>query len=186
MVVLRKVESLIQKQQGMFILIVIVIVAVLANISLLGMSNTLYSTRLTTGFIQYSQALQRAEFALLLSQTQLAVSRKYEVSNNKPVTLGAYPQFVSFQNAQLPAWQYIEHQKLWRNDQYTVLQRDKDGKISSSYIIEKLLIVEAGTNRDYFRMTAKGWGSDAGTAVILQSLVKNGISVDRLTRQIIH
>jgi Tfp pilus assembly protein PilX len=181
-----KIERLTHKEQGMFIIIVIVIVAVLANISLLGMSNTLYSTRLAAGFVQYSQAFQRAKLALTTSQNRLAGISKYAVSNNKPAISGAYPQFIAFKGTQVPAWHYIEQQKLWRDDRYSVLERNKNGLITSAYIIEKLLIVDAATSSGYFRITVKGWGSDAKTAVTLQSLVKSGVSVTRLTWQIIH
>lgn len=181
-----KIEKLPHKEQGVFIIIVIVIVAVLANISLLGMSNTLYSTRLAAGFVQHSQAMQRAKLALSLGQNELGGTSKYTVSNNKPAVSGAYPQFIVFKGTQVPAWHYIEQQKLWRDDRYSVLQRDENGLITSAYIIEKLLIVDAATSSGYFRITVKGWGSDTKTAVILQSLVKSGLSATRLTWQIIH
>jgi len=181
-----KEEWLLKKEQGLFILIVIVIVAVLTSVSLLGMRNTLHSTKLAAGFIHYAQAFQQAELALAIAQRELATSRKYEVmSSNKPIVLGAYPQLVSFNGNEMPAWQYIEQKGLWRNSDYSVAQYDNSGKIMNTYIIEKLLIIEASTSANYYRVTAKGWGRDTRTSVVLQSFFKHHTSIDRLAWQII-
>jgi len=175
-----------KKEQGLFILIVIVIVAILASVSMLGMRNTLHSTKLASGFIHYTQAFEQAGLALAIAQKKLATSRKYEVmSSNKPIVLGAYPQFVSFNGNEIPAWQYIEQNGLWRNSDYSVAQYDNSGKILSAFIIEKLLIIDPTKSANYYRVTARGWGRDTRTSVVLQSLFKHHISIDRLAWQII-
>ena len=173
--------KVLNKQAGTIILFVLVMTAFLANLSLLGMKNSLHSRKLTRSLIGYQLALQRAEPALLQGESQLSQNASYLVGQQgRPAEPGKYPQL--FGTTLLTTRLVLDKNGRWLDARYvhpTVLK----GQVISSYITEKLLLKVGDTNAHYFRITAKGWGFAGNRAVVIQTIIRQQEQLVRVSWQ---
>lgn len=167
-------------QQGSFILFCLVIISALTSLSLLSMQSSIQSSRLVHSYKSYNLAFRRAEVALQIAEDQLDTQSDYALDRtNKPLQRGLFPALLKSGATSQPCWQFISKKNLWLDEKYTIIQRlnlSKNLLFSninrSAYIIEKLSIDNTVEAVEWFRVTAKGFGLEANTAVILQVVLR--------------
>ncbi len=171
----------VRKQRGTFLLLTLVVMAFLASLSLIGLQNTIQSTKLSQHFLSHSLALQRAQIAIALGEVAIATnftsSSAFKVNaSNTPLVKGSYPQILDVDGEWLSAWQMIEQAALWDDENYSVVQKTavtytNQQRIVSAYIIEKMQLKHPLTNAQYYRVTANGVGLNDRSTVLLQTLI---------------
>ena len=167
-------------QQGSFILFCLVIISALTSFSLLSMQSSIQSSRLVNSYKSYNLAFTRAEIALQIAEDQLNAQGDYALdTTNKPLQPGLFPALLKSGAISQPCWQFISKKNLWLDEKYTIIQRPNLSKkllfsnmTRSAYIIEKLSINNKVEAVEWFRVTAKGFGLEANTAVILQLVLR--------------
>jgi Tfp pilus assembly protein PilX len=170
--------GLASRQKGLFLLLTLVLIAFVASVSLIGMQNAINNTKLVQSFMSHSLALQRAEQALLIAEKALDSKRQFILrSDDKPLNLGLYPQFMDTSSGLTSAWSKLESENLWQNPAYLVVQFSRGpvigpSPIISSYIIERLVVSHVSLSHNYYRITAFGRGYGSLSEVLLQSIVE--------------
>lgn len=167
-------------QHGSFILFCLVIISVLTSLTVASMQSSIQSSRLVHSYMNYHLAFTRAEVALKTAEDQFDIQSDYSVDlSNKPLEQGLFPALLNVSATEQPAWQFIGEQNLWLDEKYTIIQRlDSNqnwpfsNRYHSAYIIEKLSIGNTAPGIDWFRVTAKGFGLQVTTAVVLQVVFK--------------
>ncbi|EPJ46200.1 MAG: hypothetical protein OFPII_22270 [Osedax symbiont Rs1] len=188
-----------RKQRGTFLLLTLVVMAFLASLSLLGLQNTIQSTKLSRHFLSHSLALQRAQIAIALGEVAIATSftsnsnsdsdSDFKVNvNHRPLVKGSYPQLLQVDGEWLSAWQMIEQAALWDDENYSVVQKSATAysnqqRIVSAYIIEKMQLKQELSNVQYYRVTANGVGFNDRSTVLLQTLIRSTTYRQRISWQ---
>jgi Tfp pilus assembly protein PilX len=178
----------IQKQRGSFMLFTLVIVALLTSVSVIGMQDTIETSRLTQSYKSYRLAEQRAQLALFKAFSRVSAKPTYKVKvNNQPLIPGLYPQIITIENKTISAWRYVNLNNLWENAHYAIVDKDPESSTYlHSYIIEKMLIDEKSSSSNIYRITARGYGLSAKTVVTLQIMVNLDKAKQQLSWAIIH
>ncbi len=178
----------IEKQQGSFMLFTLIIIALLTSVSVVGMQNTIQSSRLTQSYKSYALAEQRAQAALFIAYNELNEIQMPSIAdNNQPLEPGFYPQLLIVENKTVSAWHFIHSNDLWQDDNYVIVQKGSESSGGlSSYMIEKIGLSTNQRSLKVYRITAKGYGLSAQTGVVLQILVDLNKKKRQLSWSIIH
>ena len=174
----------VNKECGSFIILVLVLTAFLAGLSLLGFRNTIQSSKLATGFINNKLAFSRARVALNTAQSRIRLGQVYKVNADfSPVNSGNYPQLLG--TRVLTARVLLDKKEVWRDKQYVVLnwqlKSTFEKELVSSYIVERLLLSDVNGKVQYFRVTAKGFDYDGLNRVTLQAIVRDRDQLERIS-----
>ncbi len=176
------------KQRGSFMLFTLIIIALLTSVSVVGMQNTIQSSRLTQSYKSYALAEQRAQVALFNAYSRLnKIQMPLINSNNKPLVPGFYPQLLSVENKTVSAWRFVNSNDLWQDDSYVVVEKaSESSSYLSSYMIEKIELVVSKRPLQIYRITAKGYGLSTKTGIVLQVLVDLNKTKRQLSWSIVH
>lgn len=164
-------------QLGFILIAALLLLYMLANLSLISMAGSIYSTKLNQGFIIRNQIYDRT--LSVLSEAKIELDKTY--SNTKPSLLASklasiYSPYTQFNSGgrsttYLAPWRKaVEKPKQWSNANFSQMVNDVNKQLLGSYLLEK--ISSAKTKYSIYRITASSIDAAKQVRVTLQGILQ--------------